>query len=117
VHTTETDDAAARGASVEIVSRIFTAEEAAAILRVRKSWLERQAGSRRIPFTLLGGSYRFTTSHLQTIIHIFESAPAQEAAPAEVTPIIQRRHTRQPEPTLHEPLRARPRRTSQQNAA
>ncbi|MFI2274295.1 helix-turn-helix domain-containing protein [Catenuloplanes sp. NPDC020197] len=111
MHTTETP-------SVEIVSRIFTAEEAAAILRVRKSWLERQAGMRRIPFTLLGGSYRFTASHLQAIIRIFESGPAQEAAPAEVTPIIQRRRTRQSEPALHEPLRARPRKTSaQQNAA
>jgi len=39
---------------------ILYTDEAAAILRVTKSWLERQAAARRVPFTKLGGGYRFT---------------------------------------------------------
>src|SRR5690349_4719800 len=48
--------------------RLHTAEEAAAILRVKQSWLERQAADRKIPFTMLGGSYRFTSAHLEQIV-------------------------------------------------
>ena len=55
---------------------LFTAEEAAEILRVKKSWLERQAAARRIPFTMLGRSYRFTSAHLDAIVKMHERAPA-----------------------------------------
>ena len=48
------------GASIAV----HTLDEAAAILRVKPSWLERQAAARKIPFTMLGGSYRFTSDHL-----------------------------------------------------
>ena len=37
---------------------VHTLDEAAVILRVKPSWLERQAAARKIPFTMLGGSYR-----------------------------------------------------------
>ena len=47
---------------------IYTLDEAAAILRVKPSWLERQAAARKIPFTMLGGSYRFTADHLAAIV-------------------------------------------------
>jgi excisionase family DNA binding protein len=53
---------------------LYTSEEAAAILRVTTSWLERQAAARRVPFTMLGGSYRFTSGHLTQIVGIFEEA-------------------------------------------
>jgi hypothetical protein len=33
-------------------SPLYTAAEAAEILRVKKSWLERQAAARKIPFTM-----------------------------------------------------------------
>ena len=49
---------------------VHTLDEAAAILRVRKSWLERQAAARKIPFTMLGGAYRFTDAHLAEIVHM-----------------------------------------------
>ncbi|MCT2587791.1 helix-turn-helix domain-containing protein [Actinophytocola gossypii] len=54
---------------------LYTTEEAADILRVRKGWLERQAAARKIPFSLLGGCYRFTARHLNEIVHIFEPGP------------------------------------------
>jgi excisionase family DNA binding protein len=54
---------------------LYTAEEAAEILRVKKSWLERQAAARKIPFTMLGGSYRFTSAHLSAIVRMHEQAP------------------------------------------
>ena len=56
--------------------RLYTAEEAAEILRVKKSWLERQAAARKIPFTMLGRSYRFTSAHLAAIVRMHEQAPA-----------------------------------------
>jgi len=65
---------------------LYTAEEAAAILRVKKSWLERQAARRKIPFTMLGGSYRFSSAHLAEIVLIHEEPPAPgNDAPARST--------------------------------
>jgi len=58
---------------------IHTIDEAAAILRVKPSWLERQAAARKIPFTMLGGSYRFTADHLAPIVSQHENQPAQTA--------------------------------------
>jgi excisionase family DNA binding protein len=55
---------------------VRTLDEAAAILRVRKSWLERQAAARKIPFTMLGGAYRFTDAHLAEIVRMNEKVPA-----------------------------------------
>ena len=60
---------------MDAVPTLYTAEEAATVLRVRQSWLERQAAARKVPFTMLGGSYRFTTDHLAQIVRIFESTP------------------------------------------
>jgi excisionase family DNA binding protein len=49
-------------------SALYTATEAVKILKVRKSWLERQAAARKIPFAMLGGAYRFTDGHLAAIV-------------------------------------------------
>ena len=54
---------------------IHTLDEAAAILRVKPSWLERQAAARKIPFSMLGGSYRFTADHLAAIVAQYENRP------------------------------------------
>ena len=54
---------------------LHTLEEAAKILRVRKSWLERRAAARKIPFTMLGGCYRFTDDHLAEIVRMHEQGP------------------------------------------
>lgn len=62
---------------------LYTAAEAAEILRVKKSWLERQAAARKIPFTMLGRSYRFTAAHLAAIIRMHEQAPVPSAWPGD----------------------------------
>lgn len=54
---------------------MHTAEEAASLLKVKQSWLERQAASRKIPFAILGGSYRFSDRHIAEIVRINEVAP------------------------------------------
>ena len=54
---------------------LYTAEEAAEILRVKKSWLERQSAARKIPFTMLGGAYRFSLAHIVAIVQMHEQAP------------------------------------------
>ena len=54
---------------------VHTTAEAAVILRVKESWLERQAQLRKIPFAMLGGSYRFTDEHLNEIVRLNEKSP------------------------------------------
>jgi len=62
------------GASPEL-PRLHTAKEIAAALRVSESWVKERARLREIPFTLVGGSYRFTAAHLVEIVTIFEKRP------------------------------------------
>lgn len=80
--------------------RLYTAEEAAPILRVKPSWMKTKAREGEIPFTMLGGSYRWTAGHLAEIVQLFERRPEQ--APAS-TP---RRRSAPADPTV-QPLRAR----------
>jgi excisionase family DNA binding protein len=89
---------------------LYTTEEAAEILRVKKSWVERQAAARKIPFTMLGGSYRFTSAHLLAIIRMHEQVPS----PSEWTGdshTRSRRRSAEPRVTQggSSPLRPRPR--------
>src|SRR5690349_19274201 len=99
----------AREASIAV----YTVDEAAVILRVKPSWLERQAAARRIPFTMLGGSYRFTTEHLIAIIRQFEQLPAAEITEDSGRPIAR---CTAPGQLLADiktmPLRPRPRRAA-----
>jgi excisionase family DNA binding protein len=93
---------------------LYTKHEAAEILRVKVSWLERRAAARQIPFTMLGGAYRFTPEHLAKIIQLSE--PGAAAANAGAPRREQRR--RRPTGTGHQapdgfvPLRPRPRRVA-----
>src|SRR6266702_2206245 len=57
---------------------MHTAEEAARLLKVKRSWLERQAAGRKIPFSMLGGSYRFSDRHIAEIVRMNEVVPAVE---------------------------------------
>ena len=88
---------------------LYTTDEAATILRVKKSWLERQAAARKVPFTMLGGSYRFTSVHLSAIVKMHEQAPT----PPEWTGSDTRSRRRSAGPRLTDrgspPLRPRPR--------
>jgi excisionase family DNA binding protein len=89
---------------------MHTAEEAARLLKVKRSWLERQAAARKIPFSMLGGSYRFSDQHLAEIVRMNEvspASPAPDGPQAARTP----RKTRVSEGPLAAvaPLRPRPR--------
>ena len=89
---------------------LYTAAEAAEILRVKQSWLERQAAARKIPFTMLGGAYRFTDVHLAGIVRMYETMPS----PSSNTPDSRSRSRRARKPARTSgsglaPLRPRPR--------
>ena len=80
------------------------------ILRVKESWLERQAAARKIPFTMPGGASRFTPAHLATIVRIHEKGPtAEPEARGRETSTGRPRARQHPEPQTVTPLRARPR--------
>jgi len=55
--------------------RVYTADEAAQILRCSAWWVKEQARHRRIPFCWIGGSYRFTDEHIVAIVRQSEVAP------------------------------------------
>ncbi|MEW2353068.1 hypothetical protein [Spirillospora sp. NPDC029432] len=88
--------------------KVYTKEEAAKILRVKVSWLERRAAARQIPFTMLSGSYRFTDAHLAEIVRINEQGMISPPA----TPINRRRQRARTDarkrPDGFIPLRPRP---------
>jgi excisionase family DNA binding protein len=86
---------------------LYTAAEAAAILRVKPSWLERQAARRKVPFTMLGHSYRFTPDHLAAIVEMHETGPADTVAVTVSS--ASRRRGQQSLQRVSGPLRARPR--------
>jgi excisionase family DNA binding protein len=88
---------------------VHTLDEAAAILRVKKSWLERQAAARKIPFTMLGGAYRFTPAHLAAIVRLHEKGPGAEAETTGRETAPRPRARQHPEPQTLRPLRPRPR--------
>jgi excisionase family DNA binding protein len=97
------------GASIAV----HTIDEAAAILRVKPTWLERQAAARKIPFTMLGGSYHFTSDHLITIIRQFERRPAAEITESSKRSIARRAAPGRPPTDIKTtPLRPRPRRVA-----
>lgn len=94
-----------------LAPEVFTLDEAAEILRVKKSWLERKAAARKVPFSMLGGSYHFSPDHLWQIFHAFEERPAVPAEPAPQPSPVVRRKRRPPIETVPPgivPLRARP---------
>jgi excisionase family DNA binding protein len=96
---------------------IYTVAEAAAVLRVKESWLQRQAAARKIPFTMLGGAYRFTAEHLAAIVRINEKSPAGETEPSGRTRRTPRARERAGGLPTVAPLRPRPRPTSRHQAA
>ncbi len=90
---------------------VHTVAEAASILRVKESWLERQAAARKVPFTMLGGCYRFTAEHLAEIVRLNEQVPPPAADAGSDRP-RHRRHEPQSETasvSMLRPRTARPR--------
>lgn len=66
------DGEAASTAPVVSLQLLYTADEAAVMLRVKPRWLKRQAAARKVPFTMLAGSYRFSARHLEEIMRMHE---------------------------------------------
>ena len=108
-------DAARRG---DWVPTLYTANEAAAILRVTKSWLERQAAARRVPFTMLGGGYRFSAGHLAQIVDIFEEGvvPSGTVLPSADTSVSRSNESAKTIGLTNGPLRPRPSRRNSTTA-
>src|SRR5262245_6468599 len=77
------DQDAAGTVSTASFQLLYTADEAALMLRVKPRWLKRQAAARKVPFTMLAGSYRFSARHLEEIARMHEKAP-QTPGPSEV---------------------------------
>lgn len=73
---------------------LHTPEEAAELLACKPSWLREKARRREIPFTLVGGAYRFSDAHLTRIVQQFEQAPGRPAAP----PVRRTRPASEPAP-------------------
>jgi len=88
------------------------ASEVAVMLGISQWWIKEQARHGRIPYTWLGGSYRFTTEHIAEIVRLFEVRPTEPTTTAAVVRLTPRSTTAPRDsgpPTL---LRARrPRRT------
>jgi hypothetical protein len=76
------------------MSLVHTAEEAAAIIGgdCKASWLREKARRREIPFTMIGGSYRWTDEHLKEIVRLGEEQPSppviRRAPPRPGTPRV-----------------------------
>lgn len=58
------------------MSRVYTAAQVAEQLQVKESWLRARCEGREVPFTMLGGSYRFTPEHVDAIVRQYEQTPA-----------------------------------------
>jgi len=56
------------------------AADVARVLRCSKWWVEEQARHGRIPYSRIGGGYRFTDEHVAEIVRIFEHRPGDQPA-------------------------------------
>ena len=56
-------------------ARVLTLDQVAEQLQIKPSWLRTQCENRQVPFTMLGGSYRFTEARGA------DHPPLREAAP------------------------------------
>lgn len=91
---------------------VYTADEAAALLRVSANWMRDKARAGLIPCTMVGGSYHFTDAHLDEALKLFErpAGPAPVLTPrvparkraaeesAQAVPLLQARQPRRRAP-------------------
>jgi excisionase family DNA binding protein len=68
--------------------RVYTADEAAAILKCEAIWLTEKARARQVPYLDLAGSCLFTGAHLAAIIAMHEVLPDTRAAVTERRPAL-----------------------------
>jgi len=72
----------ARNDGPPAVPRLYSPTEVAKVLGCSEWWVKEQARKRRIPFSWIGGSYRFTADHLNEIIQVFEVRPERDHSTA-----------------------------------
>lgn len=68
------------GRSVPASIPLHRPADVARMLQCSEWWVKEQARKRRIPFTWIGGSYRFTDEHVAEVIRLFEQRPESESA-------------------------------------
>lgn len=91
--------------------RLYSLAEIATALGCSEWWVKEQARKRRIPFSWIGGSYRFTAEHLVEIIQTFEVRPKPGSPGTTTSDPSPRRRTYRPAPPTTR-LQARPPRRS-----
>ena len=69
--------------SLQDGTQLHSPVEVAKALGCSEWWVKEQARRRRIPFTWIGGSYRFTAEHVREIIRVFEVRPNVDGAPGD----------------------------------
>ncbi|MFE4211535.1 DNA-binding protein [Streptomyces sp. NPDC056844] len=57
--------------------RLYTAWEVAEALGCSVWWVKERARRRLIPFTYVGGAYRFTAEHVGEIVRVHEEIPSR----------------------------------------
>jgi hypothetical protein len=75
---------------------LYRPADIAKVLGCSEWWIREQARRRRIPFSWIGGSYRFTDDHLTEIIRLFEVRPAEVAPPLSESPASPRTRVARP---------------------
>lgn len=93
---------------------LYLPGDIAKALHCSEWWVKEQARKGRIPFTKLGGKYRFTAEHFAEITHIFESRPAESAGTVTPATSQQRRQAAQVQASVSQ-LRARTPRRAQRS--
>lgn len=68
------------------MTRVLTLAQVADQLQIKPSWLRTKCEERQVPFTMLGGSYRFTPEHVEAIIAAFEEKPRARRSPRTPAP-------------------------------
>jgi Helix-turn-helix domain len=58
----------------------YRPSEVAAILQCSEWWVKEQARNKRIPYSWIAGSYRFTAQHIEDIVLLFERRPTADKA-------------------------------------
>ncbi len=93
---------------------VYLPRDIAKALHCSEWWVKEQARRGRIPFSKLGGGYRFTAEHFAEIMRIFESRPAESGSTApQATPAQPRQAGQVKAPVSR--LKARTPRRAQRN--
>jgi hypothetical protein len=96
---------------VEATPRLYTPKDAAALLRVRESWLRREAAARTIAVTFLGRHLRFSAANLASIIAAGSQPSGSRRGSRKRRPAITRKATPNGNPAAGRDLTIAPERS------